>query len=275
MQNAARDAVAVSANGYIYLLGSRTASTTCSPRVQVVPISANTTIATGNNPTGVVAWYETNIRYTGDRYGAAVAYADGKLYTMGGGCSSPLSTSRHYESSLNSQPQVAIYSRMIDTDTDVFPSSWLLNGLDNSIGARWQVNYRSMHDLDGIVNPTEDCGSSETMPVMTTWGQNTNYGNVTLGDVAPYTALNSIGEDIYCARYFYFLISIDASKTFGYPEDVNRGPTITDISLFFTSDPTNVLGTVRLLRAANNSRSIHPVVNQSTLIVHYHKDNNR
>lgn len=249
-----RDARAISANGYIYLVGGRTAATTCTPKVMIVPISANTTIASGNNPTGIGEWYETNVRYTGDRYGAAVAYANGKLYTMGGGCSAPLSADRHYQSALNSQPQVAQYSRMIDTDTDVFPTSWLINGLDNSIGARWQVRYRSMHDTNttsdvAIVsgspvlqqNPNEDCGTSATMPVMTTWGQDTNYGDVTMGDVAPYVARNSSGGNINCARYFYFYISIDASKTFGYPEDINRGPTISDVSLFFTSDPSKRL----------------------------------
>lgn len=239
-----RDARAVSANGYIYLVGGRSAASTCPPNILITPISANTTIATGNNPTGTGDWYETNVRYTGDRYGAAVAYSKGKLYTMGGGCSSPLSSTRHYYSTVKSQPQVAIYSRLIDTDTDVFPRGWLMNGLDNSIGARWQVRYRSMHDIsDGASqqNPNEDCGTSATMPVMTTWGQETIYGDVTLGDVAPYTAYNSSGGNINCARYFYFYISIDASKTFGYPEDVNRGPTIANLSLFFTSDPSKRL----------------------------------
>jgi hypothetical protein len=123
---------------------------------------------------------------------------------------------------------------MIDTDTDVFPNSWLLNGVDNSIGARWQLRYRSMNDTDGV--PT-DCGSAD----MTTWGQETNYGNTTLGDVATYTPKDGSGNNINCARYYYFYVSIDASKTFGYPEDVNRGPTLADLSLFFTSDPSKRL----------------------------------
>jgi hypothetical protein len=241
LQGPLSDGRAFAANGYIYIVGGRTAASTCNPKIVVAPISANTTIASGNNPTGVGEWFETNVRYTGDRYGASVAYSEGKIYTMGGGCTSPLSSNRHYESSLNSQPQIAAYSRMIDTDTDVFPNSWLLNGLDNSIGSRWQVRYRSMHDLDTLSNPNEDCGTSATMPQMTTWGQDTIYGDVTLGDVAPYTAVNSSGGDINCARYFYFFINIDASQTFGYPEDVDRGPTITDLSLFFTADPSKRL----------------------------------
>lgn len=238
MPTVLRDARAISANGYIYIVNGRTAATTCTPKVLVTPISANTTIVSGNNPTGVGEWYETNVRYTGDRYGAAVAYDDGKIYTMGGGCSSILSSNRHYYSTVRSQPQVAIYSRMIDTDTDVFPTKWLMNGIDNSIGARWQVRYRTMHDLDTEVNPNEDCGTSATMAQMTTWGQDTNFGDVTLGQPETYTPKESGGGNINCARYFYFYVSIDASKTFGYPEDVNRGPTISDLSLFFTSDPS-------------------------------------
>ncbi len=473
LPTATRQADGFAANGYMYLVGGRTSDKDCSPSTLVAPISANTTIATGNNPTGLGEWYETNRRYTGDRYGGAVSYTNGKIYTLGGACSSTsaptvnsttttntgtgfatdstthavslpgttasgdlllmflstddnstvtgpgggwtqigatgtsgaggvsgsiwakvatgsdgatatfttsatqsasavvyrilaanwtgdltsngiaastavtattgtapdpaalnpagwdientlwfaynaggtytastlpanytnstfiagnsgangASTAAGYRSAtvasedpgaftmttsspnvaftvavrpplvLNgansavqtavySQPQVAKYSRMIDTDTDVFPNSWLLNGLDNSIGARWQVKYRSMHDtspttdtVGGVLqqNPNEDCGTSTTMPVMTTWGQETNFGDTTLGHVETYTPKNSSGSNINCARFYYFSISIDASQTFGYPEDVNRGPTITDISLFFTSDPSKRL----------------------------------
>lgn len=138
-----RDAQAISANGYIYVTAGRTAATTCNPKTLITPISANTTIATGNNPTGVGEWYETNVRYSGDRYGAAISYYQGKLYTMGGGCVAPVTSNRHYYSTLKSQPQVAKYSKYIDTDTNVFPTYFLMNGLDNSIGARWQMRYKS------------------------------------------------------------------------------------------------------------------------------------
>jgi hypothetical protein len=132
---------------------------------------------------------------------------------------------------------------MIDTDSDVFPTYWLMNGLDNSTGAEWYMRYRSMHDLDGtgFVNPNEDCGTSPTMATMTTWGQETDFGKVTLGQPETYIPLNSSGGDINCARYFYFNVTIDSSRAYGYPEDVTRGPTIADLSLFFTSDPSKRL----------------------------------
>ena len=133
--------------------------------------------------------------------------------------------------SLLSQPQVAKYSRMIDADSDVFPNAWLLNGIDNSIGARWSMRYRSM------TNTTTDCVD----PAMTNWGQETNYGTVTLGDVAAYVPLDGSGSDTECARFFYFFVNIDSSKAYGYPEDVARGPTIADMSLFFTADPNKRL----------------------------------
>ncbi len=243
------DAEGFAANGFMYLVGGRSAASTCAPNTLVAPISANTTVATGNNPTGLGEWYETNVKYQGDRYGAAAVYNQGKVYILGGGCSSLVSSSGGgsqwtYYSTLQAQPQVAKYSRMIDTDTDVFPTSWLLNGLDNSIGAHWTARYRTMHDLDDATlyqNPNEDCGTSLTMPVMTTWGQETNFGDVTLGTVNTYTPLNSSGGNINCARYYYFSVTIDASQTFGYPEDVSRGPTIADLSLFFTADPSRRL----------------------------------
>lgn len=456
LPTAIRQGDAFASNGYMYMIGGRSANTTCTSNTLVAPISANTTIATGNNPTGVGEWFETNARYEGRRYGGSVAYSGGRYYLTGGVCDGfptvkdrltqtfaasathnvtmpatvnsgdllmVLITNDHttagtittpsgwtskasstqntqvrasvfvkvadgtedganvnfatsaseeaaahvyrvqsgewsgstagievstasnattaspnpasldpgawatentlwvayvggssynsvttYPSSFNggvhnqsntgtggassssawlesatssvdpgtfamnasndgvaytiairpagfvttganravqtavySQPQVAVYSRMIDTDTDVFPTSWLMNGIDNSIGARWRVKYRSMHDLDTLVNPSEDCGTSSSMAQMTTWGQETNYGNVTLGDVAGYTAKESGGGNINCARYYYFSVSIDSSQTFGYPEDVSRGPTISDLSLFFTSDPNKRL----------------------------------
>ena len=76
---------------------------------------------------------------------------------------------------------------------------------------------------------------------MTTWGQETNFGDVTLGKVEPYNPLNSSGGNINCARFFYFLVNIDSSKAFGFPEDVTRGPTIYDMSLYYTSDPNKRL----------------------------------
>ena len=221
------------ANGYIYLIGGRSAATTCSPSTLVAPISANTSIASGNKPTGIGAWYSTNQRYSGNSYGAAAAYNDGKAYILGGACGSSLTYVNPViqQTTLLSQPQIAKYSIAIDTDSDVFPSNWLLNGVDNSIGANWQVKYRSM------TNNTSACSSS----AMTTWGKETNFGNVTLGKLNAYTPVDASGVSTNCARYYYFNLTVDSSQAFGYPDDVSRGPTITDLTLQFTADPAKRL----------------------------------
>nr|MDQ3094210.1 hypothetical protein [bacterium] len=238
-----RQADGFAANGFMYIFGGRNTDTTCRAKTLVTPISANTTIASGNNPTGLGEWYETNVKYTGDRYGAATAYYEGRAFVLGGMCNSTMitTTNKTYMTSLQSQPQVAKYSRLIDTDTDVFPTKWLMNGLDNSVGARWHMRYQSMHDLDGISNPDEDCGTSTTMAAMTDWGAETNFGAITLGQPESYVAKESGGSNINCARYYYMSVTIDSSQAFGYPEDVLRGPTIADLSLFFTSDPSKRL----------------------------------
>jgi hypothetical protein len=96
-------------NGFMYLFGGRSADNTCASKTIVAPISANTTIASGNNPTGVGEWYETNVKYTGDRYGASAVYYDGKAYLLGGGCGATLTytgSNRVVSSTLQTQPQI-------------------------------------------------------------------------------------------------------------------------------------------------------------------------
>ncbi len=394
------DADGFAVNGYMYLVGGRTSGADCTPRTLAAPISANTTIVSGNNPTGVGEWYETNRKYDTGRFGAAVAYADGKSYVLGGACegvvmrddfdgaSAPyynaaewtsisnmaadyrcqsISASRtlsgtvggssggmattklvsmpsggtvnfklympladintgggtcyrgeaaallsaadvirieyctgacggvwnalgsytynsndplrYYSvtapagatgfrwyvfsgsgandsfaledvsiiangnttllytgskrvqyTSVLSQPQVASYSRLIDAGKDVFPTSWLMNGIDNSIGARWQYAYRSMNDPTAATT----CG---TGGAMTAYGQLTTFGDVTLGTPSKYTVRDGSGADIGCSRYFFSTISIDASRTYGYPDDISRGPTLDNFTLFFQSNP--------------------------------------
>ncbi|MCX6728240.1 MAG: hypothetical protein NTV39_00505 [Candidatus Saccharibacteria bacterium] len=80
------------ANGYIYLMGGRSSTNTCDPIALVTPVSANTTIASGNDPTGVGAWYETNQRYTDQRYGNSAEYYNGKAYVVGGGLCNALTS---------------------------------------------------------------------------------------------------------------------------------------------------------------------------------------
>jgi hypothetical protein len=211
------------ANGFMYLVGGRSASSVCTTNTYVASVSANTTIASGNNPTGLGEWYQTNAKFSSDRYGAAVSYYDGNMYVLGGGCTSPLSTNQYYKSSVRSQPQVAKYSRLMDTDTDVAPTKWLLNGLDNSTGARWFLRYRTS------TNATQ------------AYGQETNFGEVTLGTPGDYYPLDGSGANTNFGRYYYMSVTIDSSQAFGYPEDVTRGPTIADLTLFFQADPSKRL----------------------------------
>jgi hypothetical protein len=138
---------------------------------------------------------------------------------------------RAVTTTLLSQPQVAKYSIMFDTDSDVFPTNWLLNGIDNSIGARWNLKYRSMAD------PSGSCAS----PVMTTWGQDTAFGNVTLGTPGVYIPRDGSGTNTNCARFYFFNVTVDSSQAYGYPDDVTRGPTIADLTLQFTADPNKRL----------------------------------
>jgi hypothetical protein len=222
------------ANGYMYLMGGTPDGSTCQPITLVAPISANTPVASGNTPTGIGQWYQTRQNYSGNRYGAAVDYYNGKAYVIGGACGSGTLTYASpviQQSSLLSEPQVAQYSIMFDTNTDVYPNYWLLNGVDNSIGAKWQLSYSSM------TNITTSC----TSPAMTTWGQTTTFGNVTLGTPEVYTPKNNSGINTNCARFYDLSITVDSSQAYGYPDDVTRGPTITNLTLQYSADPSRRL----------------------------------
>ena len=83
--------------------------------------------------------------------------------------------------------------------------------------------------------------TSTLCAMMTTWGQETNFGNVTLGTPGAYIVKDGSGTDIKCSRYFFFNVTVDSSQAFGYPDDVSRGPTITDLTLQFTADPSKRL----------------------------------
>ena len=213
------------ANGFMYLFGGRSTDTLCRSNTIVAPISANTTIATGNNPTGIGEWYTTNVRYTSERYGGAAVYDQGKTYVIGGFCNGTLTPAANQvqASTLQSQPQIARYSRMIDTDSDVTPTVWLMNGLDNSTGARWFMRYRSSTSAN------------------LAWGVDTNFGEVTLARAEKFYPKNDAGVNTNRARFYYLIVTIDSQQAYGYPEDVSRGPTIADLSLFYTADPNKRL----------------------------------
>lgn len=408
MPSPIRQADGFAVNGYMYIFGGRASLNDCAARTLVAPISANSTIASGNNPSGIGEWYQTNRNFDGGRYGLGATQYQGKAYLLGGGCQgvvmqddfdsggspyydagqwsaisnmaadyrcvsnsitrtlsgttggtggavartksvnvasggsiyfklytptanidtgggtcytleSPLiltrdgvrlqyctttcgteanwtgnnigaqyaavvdpmqpfvvtipaaaqtantefrwfiengaatdsfaledvyivatssttmaypTNSRVTQTGFLSQPQIAIYSRQIDAGSDVFPTKWLMNGIDNSIGARWQLKYRSMND-PLITDADKACGGS----AMSSYGQTTNVGDVTLATPGTYTVKNSGGTNIGCGRYFFLTISVDASQTYGYPDDIGRGPTLDNLTLFYKSNP--------------------------------------
>lgn len=219
-----RQADGFAQNGFLYITGGRSTSTACTNNTYATPINANGTLG---------YWSQTNVRFTTARYGTSTAYYQGKVYLLGGiDCttSTLTTTSSVVHSTLLFQPQIANYSLYIDADTDVFPTKYLANGLDNSDGARWLLNYRSATSGSG-----SSCGS------MTAWGQNTDAGSITLGSAGTYTPKNGSGVSTQCARYYFLRLTIDSQNAWAFPEDVSRGPTITDLTLFFTSDPAKRL----------------------------------
>ncbi len=218
-----RQGDAFAANGFLYLFGGRasTATNGCTNNTYDVPINADGSIG---------IWSQTSVKYNTARSGVAAAYDSGRAYLLGGlGCAAAVTLTgadRTVYATLQAQPQLANYSIMIDTDTNVFPSKYLINGLDNGIGAAWYMTYLS--------------STSATA----SWGQSTNVGKLSLGTPGTYTPRDGAGIDTNTtvgARYYMLFLKIDDQQAFGFPEDVSRGPNIYDITLQFTSDPSKRL----------------------------------
>ncbi|HEU4984390.1 MAG TPA: hypothetical protein VFT58_02010, partial [Nitrososphaera sp.] len=68
------------ANGYMYLFGGRQTDILCTSNTYVAPISANTSVATGNEPTGLGEWFLTNERFSAERAALSAVYSNGKAY---------------------------------------------------------------------------------------------------------------------------------------------------------------------------------------------------
>jgi len=207
--------------------GGRTASTTCSAATYIAAIFGYPPGSTTRY--GVGRWFQTRTFFPDARYGVASATYTGKAYLLGGGCSALVGTgtgttaNRAVYGTLQSQPQISSYSLMIDTDTDVTPNKWLINGVDNGIGAQWSFTYQSSTSANN------------------SWGVSTVTNPLTLGSPGTYTPLNGSGTNTNTARYYYFYLTVDASNAFGFPEDATRGPTVDDITLEFTADPSKRL----------------------------------
>jgi hypothetical protein len=207
----ARQGDAFASNGFMYVFGGRSAASTCTANTYVVPINADGSFG---------VWSQTSVGYSGTRWGVAAAYDRGRAYLLGGICGTTLTgANRAVYGTLQMQPQLANYSLLIDTDTDVFPSKYLINGLDNGIGAAWFLKY---------ISSTNAANS---------WGQSTNAGKVILGTPGTYTPKDGAGANTNFSRYHMLFLTIDDQAAFGFPEDITRGPNIYDVTLQFSSNP--------------------------------------
>ena len=217
-----RQGTGFAANGYLYVFGGRSASATCTTNTYVAPINGYPPGSSSRY--GIGGWSQTVVAFSEARYGASASYNAGKTYILGGACSTLIGQAsggttpypnRVFYSTLQSQPQISNYSVAIDQDTDVFPAKYLMNGVDNGTGAQWQLSYKSSNNATNA------------------WSAATNAGVVTLGTPGAVSYADTLTGE----RWYFLSVTVDASQAFGYPEDVTRGPTITDITLETTVDP--------------------------------------
>lgn len=220
-------AAGFAANGYMYIFGGRSAATTCTTNTYTAPI--NGYAAGSPNRNGIGNWSQTVLGFADARYGHAATYYGGKTYLLGGGCSALVGTgtgttaNRAIYGTLQTQPQVSSYSIAFDFGEDVAPSKYLINGVDNGIGAQWKLNYLSSTD-------SANC-----------WGGASAVSIISLSSPTSFPLTSDSCSDSSFDRYYFLFLTVDASQAFGFPEDYRRGPNIQNLTLQYIANPSKRL----------------------------------
>lgn len=214
-------------NGYLYLFGGRSASTTCTTNTYTAPINGYAPGSTSRN--GIGSWSQTIVSFADARYGHTATYYNGKAYILGGGCSALVGTgtgttaNRAIRGTLQLQPQIASYSLALDFGEDVDPSKYLVNGVDNGIGARWILSYLASTDANNC------------------WGGASGDSTISLGSPTSFPLSTDSCSDSSFDRYYFLFLTVDASQAFGFPEDYTRGPNIQNLTLQYIANPSKRL----------------------------------
>jgi hypothetical protein len=201
---------AFAANGYIYVVGGRTAATTC----------LNTTYVASVNSTGRLSgWSQGVNKFTTARFGGAVAFNDGYYYMLGGDdCTNILSSNVIQYGGEQSQAMKALISKYADFNGNGVPLSfvsYLTNAVNNGVDIeKWRLTYQSSMEA------TNSWGVSTTVYPLVDEANNT------------VTAYDGSGTNVQLARWFWMTLDINMEQSFSFTDDTQ--PSVSQYELYYT-----------------------------------------
>lgn len=210
---------ATDANGYIYLIGGRTAPTAC----------VNDTYTASVNSTGTISNWSSGINNLASaRFGMSTAFYNGYYYSLGGDdCTNIVSTNVVEQGGEHSQSMRSSWSKYADlagNGTPRFFVAYLTNAQNNGVDIeKWKMTYMSSFD-------------SGTTP---SWGAVTTVSPVTSQQAYVMSALNGAGTNIQLSRWFMFTLSINMEQSFTFTDDTQ--PTVSQYELYYSPPPAKRL----------------------------------
>jgi hypothetical protein len=201
---------AIVANGYIYLMGGRTAATTC---------INNTYVASVNSTGRTSAWSQGVNKFTTARFGAGAAFYSGYYYLVGGDdCTSLISTNVIQFGGMQSQAMKTLISKYADFNGNGVPLSfvgYLTNAVNNGVDIeQWRLQYKA------------------SMESTNSWGATTSVYPLVTQANNPVTSIDASSVNVKLARWFYMSFDINMEQSFTFTDDTQ--PSISQYELYYT-----------------------------------------
>jgi hypothetical protein len=211
---------AVAANGYMYFIGNEGDTT----EISYVDINADGTLGTmqgsapamaGAHAHGAVSWYAGNIYVTGGCTPSAL------------GCANTLTTSSEKSGQL-AISRTGHYSKLFNTQVDTSPTQLVLNGAINGPGSAVEFRFQSASQSDPVLGVAQ-----LIRPVV-------------FGTFYTVQALNSSGVNVGVAFNYFYVITLDDSRSGTFPDVPNTTSgfaqtSVSDITLYYHANPSRRL----------------------------------
>lgn len=208
---------AFAANGYIYLLGGRTAPASC---------IANSYVASVNSTGTISSWSQGLNNFTTARFGAASAFYNGYYYLLGGDdCTSIVSANVIQYGGEQSQAMKTLISKYADFAGNGTPRkfvSYLINAVNNGADIEyWRLQYQS------------------SMEATNAWGITTSVFPLVDEATNTVSALDGSGTNVQLARWFWMTFDINMEQSFTFTDDTQ--PSISQYELYYSTPPSKRL----------------------------------
>ncbi len=206
------NSAAFAANGYVYLIGGRDSTNTCTAKTIVASVNSTGTLS--NWSTGATS-------FTTARMGSAGVYNNGYYYMLGGNdCAGTLvAASQVQYGGLQSQLMKTLVSKYADFSGDGTPwnfVAYLTQAVNSGVDIeKWRMTYKSS---DEVTN---------------SWGVTTTINPLNTDVVNTITAYNGAGTNVKLTRWFYVTWDFNQEQSFTFTDDTQ--PNINQYELYYSA----------------------------------------